>query len=207
MGNNKIVLIVFVVLHFDATQNGGNGRAGFFGGGGGGPPTSSLISVKLVMGSGGFSGGTSPLTLPPVMLFCCLAGNGGGRSSPDDELIVEATLFCDGDEQTPSPLKGRLTVDERLSLTTSERSGRLAVNCWVNSITTVGDEAVSLELALFTVSVDDDTSKEWALEPIKRRHRARIIIIFRIDEHKQYGKIINNKNIRSFSISGSNLNK
>lgn len=152
----KSVNRCFVFLHFDATQNGGKGRAGFLGGGGGGPPTSSLISVKLVMGRGGFSGGTSPL---PVMLFCCLAGKGGGRSSPDDELIVDATLFCDGEEQTPSPLKGLLTVDERLSLTTSERRGRLAVNCCVNSITTVG-ETVSLELALFTVSDDDDTSNE-----------------------------------------------
>lgn len=123
-----------------------------------------------MLGSGGFSGGASPFELEP--LFCCLAGSGGGRSSPDEELTVEATLFCDGEEQTPpSPLRGRLAVDERLSLTASERSGRLAVNCCVSSMTTVGD-AISDALALLlTVSDDEEASSEWALEPdwIKER--------------------------------------
>ena len=127
------------------------------------------MSDKVTTGSGGFSGGISPFDDPFVELCCCcccLAGSGGGRSSPDDELIVDATLFCDGDEQTPPspPLDGRLAVDDRLSLTASERSGRLAVNCCVNSITTDGDWASGGGLA-FTVSDEDEASSEWALEP------------------------------------------
>ena len=161
---------VCICLHYQSIQKGGKGRAGFFGGGGGGVllTPSSFISAKLTVGSGGLSGGESgPLGLV-VVAFCCLAGSGGGRSSPDDEELIvdDATLFCDGEEQTPpSPFSCRLTMDERLSLMASERSGRLAVNCCVNSITTVGD-GISVEWPLFTVSDDDDISSEWALEPV-----------------------------------------
>ena len=96
---------------------GGKGRAGFLGGGGGAPsPAASLMSDKMTTGNGGLSGGIS--TQRPTVQPC-LAGRGGGKSSPDDELSVEATLFCDGEEQTPprpSPLyDGRLTVDDRLT--------------------------------------------------------------------------------------------
>ncbi len=141
---------------------GGNGRAGFLGGGGGAPPFSppSLISDKLTTGNGGFSGGTSAQP-PTLVAHPCLAGRGGGRSSPDDELSVDATLFCDGEEQTPprlSPLyDGRLTVDDRLA---SDLSGRLAVNCCVNSMTTVGEDVDSDNASWPTVSDDDEASSE-----------------------------------------------
>lgn len=142
---------------------GGKGRAGFLGGGGGAPspPPASLISDKLTTGNGGFSGGISPQPPPTLLLQPCLAGRGGGRSSPDDELSVDATLFCDGDEQTPprpSPLyEGRTTVDDLL---TSDLSGRLAVNCCVNSMTIVGEDVDSDDVSWLTVSDDDEASSE-----------------------------------------------
>lgn len=54
-------------------------------------------------------------------------------------------------------------MDERLSLTASDLSGRLAVNCCVNSMTTV--DVVSGDASWLTVSEDEDASSEWALEP------------------------------------------
>ena len=146
--------------------NGGSGRAGIFGGGGGG--VSSLMSAKLLTGRGGFSGGTSA----GLAEICCLAGSGGGWSSLDEELRVDAMLFCDGDEQTPSPLSDRLTVDERLSLAASERSGRLAVNCCVSSMTGEPFPLFSTLLLGELTASDDDASSELTLKPIDRGEKA-----------------------------------
>lgn len=73
----------------------------------------------------------------------------------------------------------------------SDRSGRLAVSCCVNSITTVG-EGISVEWLLFTVSDDEEISSEWALEPdgkgkpLKKLKRGKMEFVS-FDKRRQVG--------------------
>ena len=78
-------------------------------------------------------------------------------------------LFCDGDEQTsPSTLPfTRLVADERRSLIASDRSGRFAVKCCVNSITGV---VVGEVTSPFTASLDE-ASSELRLDPANGHKR------------------------------------
>lgn len=140
------------------------------GGGGGVEDKSSLISASraellllALEGRGGFSGGVSE-RLAAARVLACLAGRGGGWSSLDEaELRVDAMLFCEGELLMWSPFIERLIADERLSLAASERSGRLAVSCWVSSITGELPPSAAVPL-LFTASVED-VSKELILAP------------------------------------------